>query len=172
MPAVQKQSIQHQIQCWNCEESVSCLAASCPYCRADLSLYPQTEQASRGRESTIRDSATLESSAREFLGQEAMIQEALPHEPKITPLPCMPLVKNVRHVPAEASGGTLHTALSLFFLLSGSSLFILSIVIFLFAKDGSFTISWPDHSWSAFFGLGTALMSFGTLFLQRLPEKY
>jgi hypothetical protein len=139
MPAVQERVIENQLLCWNCEESVHHLAATCPYCHADLSLYPQ--------------------------------QEEKIAEPKITQLPRYVAPKPVKQVQSAAVGGTLHTALSLLFLLAGSSLFILAVIIFLFAKDGSFTISWPEHSWTAFFGLGTALMAFGTIFLQRVPEE-
>lgn len=74
--------------------------------------------------------------------------------------------------PAPESGvrQSVSFVLSLLFLLAGSSLFFLSLMIALFAKDGSFTISWSDHAWTAFFGLGLAFVSFGVLFLQQLSS--
>lgn len=59
---------------------------------------------------------------------------------------------------------------SLFFLLAGSSLFFIAILIAFFSRGGAFTISWPEHSWSAFFGLGLSLLAFGTLLFQKLPS--
>jgi hypothetical protein len=87
---------------------------------------------------------------------------------KITVLPKPKNFAVEKHV--EESEPLFGFMISLLLMLSGSALFFLSIIIALFSKDGNFTISWSEHSWSGFFGFGLALLSFGTLFLQKLSE--
>jgi hypothetical protein len=87
---------------------------------------------------------------------------------KITQIPFqkdLPLerVSNTPHPLLE----TLRLIFSLIFLLGGSTLFFLAIMIALFSKDGALVISWKTESWAAFFGLGIALLSFGVLCLQK-----
>jgi len=60
---------------------------------------------------------------------------------------------------------------SLFFLLMGSALFFLAVLISFFARDGEFVLRWPETSWPAFFGLGMAMLAFGTLFAQKLSNE-
>ena len=89
-------------------------------------------------------------------------------QPKITHLPRVKLPSDQ----GEAEG-TVHTLAflgSLLLLLAGSSLFFLAILIALFSRGGSFTISWPEHQWSAFFGLGLTLLSLGTYLFQKVPS--
>jgi len=128
--------------CFNCEEYVDERAPRCPYCRADL--LPSVQNYG--------------------------------NEEKITSLP---LNKN-RKTSSETSEKTVANRgplgfskliFSLFFLLTGSTLFFLSIMIALFSKDGFFVLSWQEQSWSAFFGLGTALISFGFIFFQNPVSK-
>lgn len=92
-------------------------------------------------------------------------------DPKITPLPHIgpPLDQKLLH--SEDESPTLNLAFlgSLFFLLAGSALFFLAILIALFSRGGSFTVSWPEHRWSAFFGLGLTLLALGTYLFQKIP---
>lgn len=87
---------------------------------------------------------------------------------KITVLP------HPRHPPVEKqeeeSEPFFAFLISLLLMLAGGTLFFLSIIIALFSRDGIFTLSWSEHSWSGFFGFGMALLAFGTLFLQKLAE--
>jgi len=69
----------------------------------------------------------------------------------------------------SAKEGTLSFLFSLLFLLSGSALFFLSVLVAFFARGGEFTLRWSEQNWSAFLGLGIAFLSFGTIFLQNVP---
>ena len=68
----------------------------------------------------------------------------------------------------ESSMQTLSFLCSLFLLLAGSALFLLAVIIAFFARDGVFTISWQEHTWSAFFGLGLSLLAGGAFFMQNI----
>jgi len=70
---------------------------------------------------------------------------------------------------ASTKGGTLSFLFSLLFLLSGSALFFLSVLVAFFARNGEFTLRWSEQSWSSFLGLGMAFLAFGTIFLQSVP---
>ena len=138
----QEHQTDDQVICWNCEEAVHQSAIVCPYCNVDIQRH-QVVKAS-GRE-------------------------------KITPLP------KTAFTAAHESCQTIHSsesvaqmlrfAATLFFFLSGSALFVLAIVIALFARDGAFTISWTEQSWLAFFGLGLSLLSGGMFFMSSLSER-
>ena len=90
------------------------------------------------------------------------------HEPetgsKVTPFRHTPSIEE-----ASAQGGTLSFLFSLLFLLSGSALFFLSVLVAFFARNGEFTLRWSEQSWSGFLGLGMAFLAFGTIFLQSVP---
>jgi hypothetical protein len=91
--------------------------------------------------------------------------------PKITPLPHAGSSSDHRH-PHDGAEGTTHTLAflgALFLLLAGSALFLLAILIALFSRGGSFTVSWPEHRWSAFFGLGMTLLALGAFLFQKVP---
>jgi len=71
----------------------------------------------------------------------------------------------------EGTGsGVFSFVFSLFFLLSGSAMFFLSVIIACFSKGGEFTLSWSEQSWTAFLGLGMTFLALGTIFLQNLPS--
>ena len=92
---------------------------------------------------------------------------------KITPLSQPSANADHSRTPEHADGllQTLRFACSLFCLLAGSAMLFLSLLIALFAKGGTFTLSWNAHSWSAFLGLGLASLSFGTMFFQKLSSS-
>ena len=128
-----------QILCWNCEEAVHQTVIVCPYCNVEIHRHPV---------------------------------QKVSEQTKITAL-SQPGVSSVDHGhvvdTGESPAQTLRFLGSLFLLLLGSSLFFLAILIALFSRGGCFTLSWPEHSWSAFFGLGLALLAFGTMVFQKLP---
>lgn len=90
---------------------------------------------------------------------------------KITPLPHVGPAIDHRQPQVEVESPTLNLAFlgSLFLLLAGSALFFLAILIALFSRGGSFTVSWPEHRWSAFFGLGLTLLALGAFLFQKVP---
>ena len=127
-----------QVICWNCEEAVHQSTIICPYCNVEIHRH--------------------------------QVQKALDKE-KITQLPQSQFSNQPKHrEPSESAaiGQTLSFLCALALLLSGSALFFLAVIIALFARDGAFTLSWPEHSWSAFFGLGLFLLSMGMLCMQKL----
>jgi hypothetical protein len=127
-----------QVICWNCEETVHQTAIVCPYCHVEIHRHHVQKAA---------DSA------------------------KITTLSPSPNVSESKVHLADRVEGPLQTVrflCSLLLLLAGSALFFISMLIALFSKGGTFTLSWPEQSWSAYFGLGIALLAFGTLFLQKV----
>ena len=89
---------------------------------------------------------------------------------KITRLPQTRSSEEV-HAEPEAAVHTLAFLGSLLLLLAGSALFFLAILIALFSRGGSFTVSWPEHQWSAFFGMGLTLLSLGTFLFQKVPRE-
>jgi hypothetical protein len=97
------------------------------------------------------------------------VQKAAVPQDKITPIPHLHVSE--KPVVQEESFSTFSFVLSLFFLISGSSLFFLAIAITLFSRDGAFTLSWTEQSWTAFLGLGITFAAIGFLFLQRLPDS-
>ncbi len=75
---------------------------------------------------------------------------------------------------SETSEGALQTvsfAVSLLLLLAGSTSFIVAVVIAFFSRDGAFTISWREHTWSAFFGLGLSLLAGGAFFMHKVSDS-
>jgi len=136
-----QEQIAEQVVCWNCEERVHTLSSTCPYCHVDLHMYEST--ATELQEHKITSFPNVSAPKTEELSS----QEKLPRNTLIW-----------------------NTALSLLFFLAGSSLFVLSIIIATFSQEGSFTISWHEHTWSAFFGLGIAFLAFGILFFQKIQE--
>jgi hypothetical protein len=88
---------------------------------------------------------------------------------KITPLPNTGLPSACSE--AENATHTLAFLGSLLLLLAGSALFFLALLIAFFSRGGSFTVSWPEHRWSAFFGLGLTLLSLGTFLFQKIPGE-
>ena len=136
----QEHHTEDQVICWNCEETVHQSAIVCPYCNADIHRH--------------------------------QVQKATDCQ-KITPLTQQPLSSSDLTSGTDTYEKGSHTfrfLCSLFFLLAGSSLFFLSVMIALFARDGAFTISWQEHTWSAFFGLGLSLLSAGVFAMQKLPN--
>jgi hypothetical protein len=128
-----------QVICWRCEEAVHETALVCPYCNADIKRHP--------------------------------VQKAT-EAAKITPLPHVGPVVDQRqphHDEEESPTHTLAFLGSLFLLLAGSALFFLAVLIALFSRGGSFTVSWPEHRWSAFFGLGMTLLALGAFLFQKVP---
>ena len=91
---------------------------------------------------------------------------------KITPLPRTNLPSDQTHDEADGVTHTLAFLGSLLLLLAGSALFFLAILIALFSRGGSFTVSWPEHRWSAFFGLGMTFLSLGTFLFQKVPNGH
>ena len=93
---------------------------------------------------------------------------------KITPITPYAVTQNApveRHEPAKI-GSTFAFISALLLFLGGSAFLFLAAMVFFFAQDGFFTITWPQHTASAFLGLGMAAVAFGTLFLQRVsPEE-
>lgn len=135
----QEHHTEDQVICWNCEEVVHQSVLVCPYCNVEIHRHTP---------------------------QKAFEQQ------KITPLP-QPLhiiSTDISHTHDSSENGsqTLRFLFSLFFLLSGSALFFLAVIIALFARDGTFTLSWQEHTWSAFFGLGLCLLACGAFFMQNL----
>jgi hypothetical protein len=136
----QEHHTEDQVICWNCEEAVHQSVLVCPYCNVDIHRHH--------------------------------VQKA-PEQQKITPLSqsspttSEPLCNNDS---PDGAMQTLRFLCSLFLLLAGSALFFLAVIIAFFAHDGAFTISWQEHTWSAFFGLGLSLLAFGTFFLQKLSS--
>ena len=89
---------------------------------------------------------------------------------KITRLPQARPSEQSRREPGEAAH-TIAFLGSLLLLLAGSALFFLAVLIALFSRGGSFTVSWPERQWSAFFGLGLTLLSLGTFLFQKVPRE-
>jgi hypothetical protein len=87
---------------------------------------------------------------------------------KITPITPYTPTPNEQQQSIPKSGSTFSFICSLFLFLGGSAFLFLSAMVFFFAQDGFFTICWPQHTWSAFLGLGMAAVAFGTLFFQRV----
>ena len=134
----QEHHTEDQVICWNCEEAVHQSAIVCPYCNVEMHRHTVQKASESQKITPITENSQN------------------PHEPSIT---------------SDALSGaaqTLRFLCSLFLLLSGSALFFLAVIIALFSRDGAFTISWQEHTWSAFFGLGLSLLAFGTLFMQKL----
>jgi hypothetical protein len=97
------------------------------------------------------------------------ILKASPTNEKITPIPRLQTVEEPPVIQEHSS--TFSFILCLLFLVAGSAMFFLAIAITLFARNGSFTISWPENNWTAFLGLGITFVSLGILFLQRLSDS-
>lgn len=129
-----------QVICWNCEEAVHQSAIVCPYCNVEIHRHA-VEKVSGIKKIT------------------PISQEPLSHVPQSP---------QNRAFERSSFGQTFSFLSSLFLLLSGSALFFLAVIIAFFARDGAFTLTWPEHSWPAFFGLGIALLAIGTLCLQKL----
>jgi hypothetical protein len=86
---------------------------------------------------------------------------------KITPITPYTATQNEpQSLPKSES--TFSFVCSLFLFLTGSAFLFLAAMVFFFAQDGFFTICWPQHTSSAFLGLGMAAVAFGTLFFQRV----
>jgi hypothetical protein len=130
-----------QIICWNCEEAVHQSVIACPYCNADLHRH-QVQKVSDQTKIT------------------PILQQHTPLSPE--------LPRSTESPETAGIGQTISLLGSLFLLLSGSAFFFLAVIIAFFARDGAFTLSWPEHSWSAFFGLGLFLLSLGVMCMQRL----
>ena len=94
---------------------------------------------------------------------------------EFTKIATLPQPERASHRGAEVSEGAMSTIrflCCLMLMLAGSSLFFLAILVALFSRGGSFTLSWPEHCWSAFFGLGLSLLSFGAFFLQKVSGRF
>jgi hypothetical protein len=129
-----------QIICWNCEEAVHPSAIVCPYCNVEVHRHHVQK-----------------------ISDQQKITPLIQHEIASTE-------PSRNKDTSESAHQTLPFLCSLFFLLSGSALFFLAVIIAFFARDGVFTVSWEEHTWSAFFGLGLFLLAFGMLFMQRLSD--
>jgi len=94
------------------------------------------------------------------------VEKASEKDQKVTPF-----LNTPHKAPDEspAKGGTFSFLTSLLFLLSGSALFFLAVLIAFFARNGGFVLRWSEQSWSSFLGLGMAFLAFGTIFLQNVP---
>ena len=143
MYVIKEPLLDEQVVCWNCEEMVHESALQCPYCNVDL---------------------------RKHAPQKASLSST----PKITPI--NPYVVAAQNVPQpvqgdQKSGSALSCILSLFLFLGGSAFLFLAMIVFFFSENGSFTISWQQHSASAFLGLGMAAVAFGMLLFQGIDDS-
>jgi hypothetical protein len=138
MYVIKEPLVDEQVLCWNCEEMVHESALQCPYCNIELRKHS--------------------------------LQKAAPPSSKITPITPYAVTKSApveQHEPVP-TGSTFAFISTLFLFLGGSAFLFLAAMVFFFAQDGFFTISWPKHTSSAFLGLGMAAIAFGTLFLQNV----
>ena len=127
-----------QVICWNCEEAVHQSVIVCPYCNVEVHRKQVQKASEQNKITTISQ-------------QSISLPEMIPIGET-----------------TESSMQTLSFLCSLFLLLAGSALFLLAVIIAFFARDGVFTISWQEHTWSAFFGLGLSLLAGGAFFMQNI----
>lgn len=131
-----------QVLCWNCEEMVHESALQCPYCNIELrkhSLQKAPSESYKTQKITPISQYT--------------VSHSVPQK--------QPLLE-------KKADSSFAFVCSLLLFLTGSSFLLLATFISFFSKEGFFTISWQEHSWSAFLGLGMAAIAFGTLFFQRI----
>lgn len=69
--------------------------------------------------------------------------------------------------PVITTGPALATICLLF---GGCNILFLGILIALFSREGSFSLSWPEAHWPAYFGLGIALTAFGLMTLKKVEQ--
>jgi len=130
-----------QTLCWNCEEVVHTHASQCPYCKVQLK-------------------------------HSTKATHVVSSGDKITPLPAaLPQAESSFPSPKEESHALGNTILSICLLFGGCNLLFLGILVGLFSRNGTFSLSWAEAHWPIYFGAGIAFVAFGLIAMSAIDQK-
>lgn len=151
MSAVPKKKL-----CWNCEGNVARNIEHCPYCgvyvnfsqvEEDVNWNPSYQPSLKNDDEIPSPIYQSSSTEEELLEEEGLLSfSTLFHKLKNDFFPIL-------------------------FLMSGSLFFLFGIVVFLFSRNGTFTLQWQENHAYSFFFISLPLIVLGWKFLQQLEEQ-
>lgn len=143
--------------CWNCEASVSLAEENCPYCAVYLGP------------ATITGYEEEEELAPPYKMEETQEVPASPFEAE------KPVAKKEEYVEDEplvhqSNGEMSVVAIPMSLLLGGTVFFLFGIILYLFSREGVFTLHWNGEYWYLYQLLALPMLYFGWKALQRVDE--
>lgn len=147
--------------CWNCDGNIAKDINNCPYCGVYLHGDSDAEEQS-------------------FWSPTYQPKDKKDSEEEI-PLPVYSLGKTEEQdesekeeSPSLASSEIIAKLkkdfLPTIFLMSGSVFFLFGIILFLFSREGSFTLQWNGDNWKYFLGFSLPFLFFGWKFLNQIDN--
>lgn len=152
--------------CWNCEGSISIKETNCPLCGVYIGGDVQQSE-SRHQE--------LEDDLDPPYQLSASQDQAIPESPYATKSAVQDLDntsdQNKEEIDQEkVSGDFKQLIMSLGLLMGGSVFFLFGFALFLFAKQGIFTLQWNAAYWVIYLSIGVILGFWGWRRLQTIED--
>lgn len=138
--------------CWNCEGSVDKEAENCLFC----GVYLHPEEIKNKKKEVDDEDFTPIYQEEEISDEPSSSSSPLKEEPSIENL----LSKTYSS-----------TLLPTLFLLSGSFFFLFGLILYLFSKDGVFSLQWNGNFWFLYLFISLPLLFMGWRALSSFEER-
>ncbi|NCF70135.1 MAG: hypothetical protein GWP59_00385 [Chlamydiales bacterium] len=170
--------------CWSCDGKVSNQSVQCPYCGAHLGTQ---QESSLGVNSQAQSSYTSEDASQKPRYQQV---KTVSSEDNFTPLysqstgesssedsferqsfqQASPEASASKHYEEAQASGSVKEMLAFSLLLVAMGLFLFSIILFLFSKDGYLVLKWKSSYWLFCLLLSIPVFFFGWRALGQVEE--
>jgi len=151
--------------CWNCDGRVSLEQEDCPFCSVYLS--PTAEAGDEDEQYSLAPPYRPTSQDDDHIqAQKSIPQSPFASQATAVPEASTDIVDEPDHKP-----GIKEMALTMILLSAGSLFFLFSIFMFLFGRNGTFSLRWETEYWYIYAFLAIPLMYFGCRGLAMLKDE-